>query len=104
MVAVTQHLAQDRADRAIFIAMTRGIGEPVAERQSWKDTKAIMTLTDTGVIVVKNLQGKIITMYYCTVTEAKWVVNKKALPQAVYNVITKNCKNGYIKKQDEVRY
>jgi hypothetical protein len=100
----TKHFCLERTDRAIFIFTTRGMGEPVAERKSWQDENATMILTDTGVIVVKNAQGKIVTMYYCTVEAARWVVNSNHIPSALYRTIEKNIKRGYLKMQNSVKY
>lgn len=100
----TRHLCLERTDRAVFIFTTRGIGDPVAERKSFQSDNATMILTSTGVIIVKNDKGQVITMYYCTLEAAQWVVGKHYLPESVYNVIKKNIKKGYLKMQNEIKY
>lgn len=99
---MSRHLCQERTDRAVFILMTLGMGEPVRTRQS--DTKKDITLvlTSTGVILVRNNStSKIITMYYATMKEASWVAGGR-MPDSVYSRIIKNTKAGYIKKQNEI--
>ena len=87
-VTISHHLRADRLDRVAYIATTIGYGNIVFERHSLS-TPTISCLTDTGVLIVKDEEGMIITMYIAEYKQANYVTHNNT-PQWLSNVIKKN--------------
>lgn len=98
----SQHLLTDRIDRAVYIALSIGIGEPVTEKQLPKEHK-VLVITDTGVVLVKSASGKTITMFVATLEQLSYITNGRA-PNWLLKKVLKNQKAGHIKNQDKARY
>ena len=93
---VTKHFRNDRADRATYIAQTVGFGEVVKETMR-NNTATIEQVTETGVIIVRNLNTAIITMYIGQMNQIAAIYGDKRVPMWLVNKIKKNVK--YAKKQ-----
>ena len=87
-VTISHHLRADRLDRVAYIATTIGYGNIVFERHS-PSTPTVSCLTDTGVLIVKDEEGMIITMYIAEYKQANYVTHNNT-PQWLSNVIKKN--------------
>ena len=87
-VTISHHLRADRLDRVVYIATTIGYGNVVFERHS-PNTPTVSCLTDTGVLIVKDEEGMIITMYIAEYKQANYVTHNNT-PQWLSNVIKKN--------------
>ena len=87
-VTISHHLRADRLDRVAYIATTIGYGNIVFERHS-SSTPTVSCLTDTGVLIVKDEEGMIITMYIAEYKQANYVTHNNT-PQWLSNVIKKN--------------
>lgn len=98
----SQHLLTDRIDRAVYIALSIGIGEPVIEKPIPEERK-VLIITDTGVVLVKSTSGKTITMFIATLEQLSYIADGHA-PGWLLKKVLKNQKAGHIKNQDRVRY
>ena len=98
---MTKHMKEDRINRAVFIATTVGFGEVIAEKYVAKK-QSISCLTDTGVIIVKNEENVIVTMYIATYQQAQAIAGKN-FPLAVAKKVRSNEKRGLIKQQNEYK-
>ena len=87
-VNISHHLRAERLDRVAYIATTIGYGNIVFERHS-SSTPTVSCLTDTGVLIVKDEEGMIITMYIAEYKQANYVTHNNT-PQWLSNVIKKN--------------
>lgn len=98
----SQHLLTDRIDRAVYIALSIGIGEPVIEKPVPEEHK-ILVITDTGVVLVKGANGKTITMFIASLEQLSYITDGHA-PGWLLKKVLKNQKAGHIKNQDKARY
>lgn len=85
---ISKHMREDRLDRAVFIATTIGYGKIIYERKA-EERDTISCLTDTGVMIVKNSAGVIITMYIANFQQMAYCTYNNA-PQWLINTIKKN--------------
>ena len=99
---MTKHLTEDRIDRAVFIAMTTGVGNEVYRKYD-EIRNSYSCLTDTGVVVIKNPQDVIITMYYASVAQA-FAISKGQISKTLLEVIKKNCEKHYKRDQERIKY
>jgi len=97
MNELTRHAKEDRRDRR-EIARQIGIGKAVAEvrreREGSNTQYAIQMLTDTGLIVIIGDDGKIVTLYLATISQAIAIYSKAhgvcRLPDQLYRQIKIN--------------
>lgn len=72
---ISEHFRIDRADRYAFIATTLGLGEIIHSHKQlynkYGTEPCTVYITTTGVAVVKNPEGTIVTMYVLTLSEAR---------------------------------
>ena len=95
LTVISDHVDNDRRARFELIEKTIGFGTPIAEA---KDRKAggdcTRTLTDTGVIIVINPYGTIITAFVAGVKQAMQVYNDATgttkMPRKVWNMVNYN--------------
>lgn len=99
---MTKHLTEDRINRAVYIAMTTGVGNEVY-RVFDESRKSYSCLTDTGVIVVRNPQDVIITMYYASMAQA-FAISKGQLSKALLEIIRRNHQKHYKRDQEKIKY
>ena len=85
----TNHACIDRADRIAYIATTIGFGEVLYERYQ-PATDTYHTLSDTGVIIIRNANKVIVTMYIATLPQALAVAQVSHLPTYLARKIIKN--------------
>lgn len=98
-VTLTKHMAQDRLDRYARIATEVGFGRTVMtikqeDRREWCGMVTLY-LTSTGVLIIRNQQEEIVTMYCPTVKQVKMRFGIERLPQFLFNAICNNYRNGY---------
>lgn len=101
---VTNHLSEDRIDRAVFIATTIGFGEIVhkVKKTNKEGKERCYCITDTGVILVKTADEKVtITMY---IAEKKQAINlfngKNNIPKSLWVTICRNEKKNLSDKSN----
>lgn len=98
---VTMHFKNDRIDRAVYIAETVGFGEVF--KTAVYPTQDIQ-ITDTGVIIVVNHRGAIITTYIARVNQILEIYKTQEwgnAPQWLLSKANKNWKKGYTKNQPD---
>ena len=75
---MTIHAYMDRMDRIEYIIDNIGLGKPICDTYVVRDDlPAHMTLTTTGIMIVRNLDDKIITVYIASMGQAKGVWEAK---------------------------
>lgn len=98
---MSAHAIIDRADRFSAIENSIGWGKPIAEAPDKQGNDATATLTDTGVLVVRNRDNMIITAFVATVRQAQAVWGRGhggRMPQKLWNVINYNNNTEYWKR------
>ena len=92
----TYHARVERADRMKQVRQLR-VGNPVATIEEYRDgRKGLVTLTDNGVVVVRNPNNnKIVTLYLATPAKAAAIYkqnfgSRAKMPQEIYNQIKIN--------------
>jgi hypothetical protein len=98
-VALTKHMAQDRLDRYARIATEVGFGRTVMtikqeDRREWCEMVTLY-LTSTGVLIIRNQQEEIVTMYCPTIKQVKKHFGIERLPQFLFHAICDNYHKGY---------
>lgn len=101
---VTLHFANERLDRAAYIAETVGFGEVVrvAEWVNRENKPVYEQILNTGVLVVFNEQRRIITMYIMTEKDlyGRYTKNNWGKPpKSLVDKVRKNKKMGYTENQ-----
>ena len=98
---MSYHALADRGERFAFIEDTIGWGEPVATAQAERDNTVTETLTNTGVLIVRNEYNTIITAYVARCKQANRVwdnAKKGRMPRWLVNVINYNNNTEYWKR------
>ena len=95
LTIISDHVDQDRRKRFEFIQKTIGFGTPIAEAEDTKNRgDCTRTLTDTGVIVVIDPYGVIVTAFVANVKQAMDVykrgTGKNKLPNEVFWMVQYN--------------
>lgn len=94
----TYHFSIERKGRFDYIKATCGVGEPLVSEIYQSPTSSIPsenTLTDTGVIIVRNVETrKIVTMYIASTGQAvalyRTATNGKRLPDWLFEQVLDN--------------
>jgi hypothetical protein len=92
VATVSRHAVEDRMERMMNIARLIGWGEEVLRVWSGKDD-AYLTLTSTGIIIVKSSEDKLITAYVAHHSVVMWMyreVGYTRVPYAIYSKVVKN--------------
>ena len=88
---LSYHAINDRAARFNNIENSLGWGNPVASAIDKKDRTATATLTDTGVIIIRNSQNMIVTAWFASVKQASdvWARSDNAgrIPSKLWNLL-----------------
>lgn len=92
---LTYHAEYERQWRMDYIEANIGFGQPLVSsynrrRHSWHE------VTDTGIMVIRSEEGKIITMYIATEKEvltAFRLAGRTVIPVAIINKVRKNQKH-----------
>ena len=92
---MSYHAQEGRKNRLTFIEAL-GIGVPVAtvEKKDEQGRKYYKTLTSTGVMVIRNTDNMIITLYLAEISQAIKVFRESygrvRMPEELYNKIMMN--------------
>lgn len=95
-----------RTDRYAFIATTLGLGEIIHSHKQlynkYGTELCTVYITTTGVAVVKNPEGTIVTMYVLTLSEARKYFD--VIPFLLESIIKMNMKKKYHLLQNDITY
>jgi hypothetical protein len=106
-MTITRHMQMDRADRYAFIVTTIGVGEIVhtVHRESNKyHTPVTVNVTSTGVAVVLNEHGDLVTMYILRINEARTLFGEQGIPMVLEAKIKQNMRKNYDYLQNSVKF
>lgn len=99
LTMMSAHVIVDRAERIHHIENSIGWGTIVAEAPDRKEQNATAILTSTGVLVIRAMDGTIITAWVANVKQAvavwKTAKNGKSIPHWLWNVINYNNNTTY---------
>ena len=103
---VTIHFAQERVDRAVYIAETVGFGEIIrtAEYFNHNNLYSIKQITETGVLIVRGSSGQIVTMFIMRPEQVEEIYRKNhwgRVPAWLMAKVKKNWKKGYTQNQPD---
>lgn len=94
LTRMSAHVIIDRKTRIDLIEKTIGWGTEVVTAPDKKEKDATATLTSTGVIIIRSLDGMIITTWIASVPQAVsvWIRAKgnNRLPKWLWNVVNYN--------------
>lgn len=102
-IKLSRHFMLERAGRYAYISTTVGIGEVVHTVERINDNSkelVYVSVTNTGVVLVRGVDGTIITMYLAYLEEVKKYFNN-SVPFVLASIINTNMKRGYIKHQND---
>ena len=99
---MAKHLTHDRIDRAVYIASTIGVGKEIIRAYNEKKD-SYSCLTDTGVMVIRDPKGVIITMYIASMNQAIAMTHNQ-LSKTLRNIIKRNEKEGHLAGQDSKKF
>lgn len=103
LTKMSAHAILDREVRFDIIEKTVGWGTPVVMAPDKKGRDATATLTDTGVMVIREPDGTIITAWIASVRQAQAVWGRATgnikMPAALWNVINYNNNTEYWKNK-----
>jgi hypothetical protein len=101
---VTNHLSEDRIDRAVFIATTIGFGEIIhkVKKANKEGKERCYCITNTGVIIVKTPDEKVvITMYIAGKKQTSELFNgKDNVPSSLWTTVCSNEKKNLSNKSN----
>jgi len=96
---MSAHAIIDRADRIRNIENSVGWGTEIVTAPDKKNRDATATLTSTGVIIIRSLDGMIITAWVASVRQAVAVWGRAkgnaTLPRQLWNVVNYNNNTAY---------
>ena len=103
---VTIHFAQDRVERAAYIAETVGFGEIVrtAEYFNHNNLFEMKQITETGVLIVRGSAGQIVTMFIMRPDQVEEIYRRNhwgRVPTWLMAKAKKNWKKGYTQNQPD---
>lgn len=105
---ISEHFRTERADRYAFIATEVGLGKVIHSHKQqynkWGTEPCIVDITSTGVAIVKTVEGKIITMYVLTLSEAEKYFTESLIPFLLAGIIRTNMRKKFHLLQNTVRY
>lgn len=94
LTAISRHVELDRQNRFNLINNTVGFGLPVVEAKDKNNNECTATLTTTGVIVIIDPHGIIVTAWIASVRQAIGVyataTGSTKLPKNLWNVVNYN--------------
>jgi hypothetical protein len=103
LTRMSAHLIIDRKDRIAVIEKTVGWGKPVAEIKNIKNTNTTITLTDTGVIVVRDNENMILTAWVASISRAiaiyRTAYGQKKMPESLWLTLNYNNNTSYWKEK-----
>lgn len=86
---MTKHAAEDRIDRLMQIATTIGFGKEVLCVPSDTKPDAVECLTDTGVIIIKSADKKVMITAYVATIDRVFALYKGKAPQWMIEKVRK---------------
>ena len=103
---VSIHFAQDRVERAAYIAETVGFGEIVRTAEYYNRDNLFETkqITETGVMIVRGSSGQIVTMFIMRPDQVEEIYKKNnwgRVPSWLMTKVKKNWKKGYTQNQPD---
>jgi hypothetical protein len=102
---LTEHFRTERADRYAFIATTIGVGEVIhsfkQHHNKWGTDPCIVNVTNTGVAIVTNPKGAIVTMYILSLREAEKYFAAGEMPMVLSGIIRRNMRKKLHLKQND---
>ena len=89
----SEHILNERMERAVAIAMAVGMGEIVLSIPD-KHPGRTASLTSTGVVLITANNGVVVTMYLATYEQIDkmYHVVEKEIPKAIKQVVKNNAK------------
>ena len=105
LTRMSAHVIVDREARISMIERTIGWGTEIITAPDKKERDATATLTSTGVIIIRSLDGMIITAWVASVPQAVsvWIrgTGNNHLPSWLWNLdfLKKICYNNYRKRE-----
>lgn len=105
---VTIHFKEDRVERATYISKTVGFGEVVRTAEYYRadGLYTVQKITETGVIIITNAKGAIVTMYIAKPTQIAGIYKQNnwgRVPQWLMAKAQKNWKKGYTQNQPDFK-
>ena len=90
---LSEHITNDRQNRAVAIVMAVGMGEVVLSIPD-KHPNRTASLTSTGVVFITAENGTIVTIYLATIPQADklYHVAGKEMPKVIKQVVKNNAK------------
>ena len=90
---LSEHIINDRQNRAVAIVMAIGMGEVVLSIPD-KHPNRTASLTSTGVMLITADNGVVVTMYLATYEQIDkmYHVAEKEIPKAIKKVVENNAK------------
>lgn len=90
---LSEHIINDRQNRAVAIVMAVGMGEVVLSIPD-KHPNRTASLTSTGVVLITAESGVVVTMYLATYEQVDkmYHVAEKEIPKAIKKVVENNRK------------
>ena len=90
---LSEHITNDRQNRAVAIVMAVGMGEVVLSIPD-KYPNRMASLTSTGVVLITAKNGVVITMYLATYEQIDkmYHIAEKEIPKAIKKVVENNRK------------
>ena len=104
---VSVHFKEERIDRAAYIAETVGFGEIIQKERQFYKPGTFISIMETGVIVITDMDNVIITMYLAHPDEVKYLYqfyNWGRVPNWFWAKVKKNWSKGYIQNQPNYHY
>lgn len=93
IASVSEHMSRDNADRFVFIEETVGLGQVIYSTLSTnRYGECKIEITSTGVLIVKTMQDKIITLYIGTYAQISWYFPNHKMPFILESIVIKNMK------------
>ena len=103
-MTMTKHVIQDRGNRMAYIGINIGFGNIIHSRIN-PDQKAILHLTDTGIIIVKDLADeKVITAYIPKNLDMACYISRGMMSITIKRIIRKHIEAKHHILQDTITY
>ncbi len=93
---LTEHFKNERLDRYVFIVMNVGLGDPIKTIKVLDEEGrySYQTITTTGVIIIRNPQNELVTLYIAKRNQAEKFFDGK-IPMALEGRINYNLGKNY---------
>ena len=103
-MTMTKHVIKDRGNRMAYIGINIGFGNIIHSRVN-PEEKTVLHLTDTGIIIVKDLKDeKVITAYIPKNLDMACYISKGMMSIAIKRIIRKHIEAKHHILQDTTIY